>query len=456
MTPAFGTDGIRGVANTELTPELALSLGRAAARHLPGGAFLVGRDTRRSGPLLQAALAAGLASEGADVVDVGVLPTPGIAWLAASRHLPAAMISASHNPFDDNGIKLLSDAGTKLPDALERAIEDELATLAAGDAAPDDGPPPSGAAVGHIAPEPDAVDGYVDHLVSTVGGRAGPLATSGLKVVVDCANGAASAIAPVVFARLGVDATIVHASPDGLNINAACGSTHLEHLAGAVVAAGADLGVAFDGDADRVLAVDHLGRLVDGDQLLCMFALDLDERHELSDRSIVVTVMSNLGLHRALRSRGITVVETPVGDRHVADALEANGLVLGGEQSGHVVFAREATTGDGVLTALKLLELLARRHASLADLASGAMSRLPQLLRSVRVGAPDRLPEARGVWQAVDEASASLGDAGRILLRASGTEPLVRVMVEAETEQLASEIAGRLVDLVLAELGAPF
>lgn len=452
MPLRFGTDGIRGVANTELTPELALALGRAAARRMPGGTFLVGRDTRRSGRMLLGALAAGLTAEGTTVVDVGVIPTPGLAWLAAARGIPAAMISASHNPFSDNGIKLLSPAGTKLPDALERAVEEELDLLvaAAGVRAAD----PNalvGAAVGDLVEEPEAVSAYLDHLVTSVAMRPGTT----LRVVCDCANGAASAVAPAVLARVGVEAAVVAADPDGININEGCGSTHAERLGSAVTAAGADLGLCFDGDADRLIALDHLGRVVDGDHLIAMFALDLHERGQLDNDAIVVTVMSNLGLKRALTARGIKVVETPVGDRHVADALEANALVLGGEQSGHLVFRREATTGDGILTALKLLELVSRSGRRLADLAAEAMTRLPQELRNVPVAQPGRLGAAAEVWQEVSYVEAELGDSGRVLLRASGTEAAVRVMVEAPTADEAAGAVERLVAVVRRALGSP-
>lgn len=450
MAPRFGTDGIRGVANAELTPELALALGRAAARCLPGGEFLVGRDTRRSGPMLQAALAAGLASEGSRVVDVGVLPTPGLAWLAAARGVPGAMISASHNPFPDNGIKLLSPAGTKLPDELERAVEGELDRILLEQA------PggmrrrvPAGAGVGEIAADPEAVGGYVEHLVRSVDLR-GP----GLRVVCDCAHGAASLVAPRVLAELGVDTVVVAAEPDGTNINEGCGSTHAAAIAGLVVAERADLGLCFDGDADRLIALDSRGEVVDGDQLLALFAIDLHGRGLLENKAMVATVMSNLGLRRALEERGIGLVETPIGDRHVADALEANDLVLGGEQSGHIVFRREATTGDGILTALKLLELVVRAGRPLDELAASAMTRLPQELRNVRVAEPGRLGSAAAVWAEVTAVEQMLGASGRVLLRASGTEAAVRVMVEAESHEHAESAVDRLVGVVRRELGA--
>jgi len=442
----FGTDGIRGVANAELTPELALALGRAAARCLPGPEFLVGRDTRRSGPMLQGALAAGLASEGARVLDVGVVPTPGLAWLAADRGAPAAMISASHNPFPDNGIKLLSASGTKLPDATERAVEAELDALMLGEK---DAVRPAGSGVGQLVADHGAVADYEDHLVRTV-----TVGLSGLRVVCDCANGAAYEVAPRVLERLGVDAVVVAAEPDGTNINHGCGSTHASALSGLVVAQHADLGICFDGDADRLIALDHNGVVVDGDQLLALFAIDLDDLGQLVNKAMVATVMSNLGLRRGLAQRGIGLVETPIGDRHVADALEEHGLILGGEQSGHIVFRREATTGDGILTALKLLELVARRQVPLADLAAGAMTRLPQELRNVPVDQPGRLGGAAAVWAEVTAVESDLGSTGRVLLRASGTEAAVRVMVEAESHEMAAAAVERLVGVVRRELGS--
>ena len=460
MAPRFGTDGIRGVAGSELTPELALALGRAAARIVPGAPFLLGRDTRRSGTMIQSALAAGLTAEGVDVVDAGVIPTPGLAWLAADRGVPAAMVSASHNPFGDNGIKLLAAGGTKLASELEISIQDELDRLLGRDCSGEGSSPadrkPSrgkgrvltGAGLGSLKADPDALEAYAEHLVRVVadGSRFRH------KVVIDCANGAASAIAPAVLARLEIRHMVLSAEPDGVNINAGCGSTDLSALKKAVVDSKAALGVALDGDADRVLAVDHTGTLVDGDQLMAMFATDLLDRGLLTGGSIVVTVMSNLGLRQALAARGIGVVETPVGDRYVTDAIEANGLQLGGEQSGHIVFRRHGPTGDGLLTALLLLELVARMDRPLADLAAGAMSRLPQVLENVHVADPAHLVSAPAVWDEVALVEAELGDSGRVLLRPSGTEALVRVMAEAPTHEMALELVERLVSVVRREL----
>ncbi|HZU78622.1 MAG TPA: phosphoglucosamine mutase, partial [Acidimicrobiales bacterium] len=330
MDVRFGTDGIRGVANAELGVELVLALGRAAARVLPASTFVVGRDTRRSGTLLQAALSAGLASEGADVVDLGVLPTPGVAWVSAERSVPAAMVSASHNPFADNGIKLFAAGGTKLPDATEESIEEELQAILHGAGR---GPRrPTGPGVGRLWPDPDALADYRAHLVAAADGRD----LAGLHVVVDCANGAASAVAPEVLRSLGARVDVLADEPDGTNINAGVGSTHPEHVAGEVLARGASIGLALDGDADRLVAVDHTGAVATGDELLAMFAIDMASRGQLAGNTVVVTVMSNLGLRLAMADRGIAVRETPVGDRYVLEALDKDGLALGGEQSGHI------------------------------------------------------------------------------------------------------------------------
>ena len=437
MGVRFGTDGIRGVANAELGAELVMALGRAAVRALGAQCFLVGRDTRRSGPLLQAALSAGMASEGADVVDLGVLPTPGVAWLSAARGVPAAMVSASHNPFADNGVKLFAAGGLKLPDAAEEAVEAELDRILGEPANPR---PPVGHGVGRLWPEPDAVQGYLDHLVGALEGRD----LAGVRVVVDCANGAAHAVAPDVLRRLGAEVRAIADRPDGANINDGCGSTHPEGLAAEVVASGADVGLALDGDADRLVAVDHTGAAATGDELLSMFATDLAGRGRLEGNTVVVTVMSNLGLRLAMAEQGIAVRETSVGDRYVLEALDGAGLALGGEQSGHIVFRRLATTGDGVLTGVLLLDLLRRRGATLADLAGGSMRRLPQVLDNVAVPHPSESVGAAGVQAELAAVEAELGSTGRVLLRASGTEPLVRVMVEAEDESVARAAVARL------------
>ncbi|MHB8244444.1 MAG: phosphoglucosamine mutase [Acidimicrobiales bacterium] len=443
MPLSFGTDGIRGVANTELTPEVALAVGRAAARALGEGVYLVGRDTRRSGPMLQAALSAGLSSEGRDVVDVGVIPTPGIAWLAGERGVRAAMVSASHNPFSDNGIKLFDVGGAKLSLEAELAIQEVAAVMA-------DGTSMTGRAehVGTIAADADAVQEYIERLVTVADGAALPNG----EVVIDCANGSASVIAPAVFARIGIRHHVLFASPHGVNINAGCGSTHLGPLSDEVVRRGAALGIAFDGDADRMLAVDHKGDMVDGDQLIAMFAKDLHGRDRLVGQAVVVTVLSNLGLRLGLETAGVSVIETPVGDRHVADALELGGYVLGGEQSGHLIFREHSSSGDGMLTALKLLELIGRTGSKLSELAEEAMMRLPQVLLNVPVPDPRRLAGAEAVWRQAEAVQAELGESGRVLLRESGTELCVRVMVEAPTLDLADRYAGQIADVVRRDL----
>ena len=442
MLLRFGTDGIRGVANSELTPEIAFVVGRAAARHLGDAGFLVGSDTRISGPVLKGALSAGLAAEGRLVVDVGVVPTPGLAWLAARRTMPGVMVSASHNPFADNGIKLISSSGMKIPGATERAIELEIDRLVGSTVAGD--------AAGKIVDGAGAVAEYAEHLA----GAAAIPPGSRLHVVCDCGNGAASSVAPKVFGGLGLEVEFVGATPDGVNINAGCGATRPDFVGGEVVRRRADLGIAFDGDADRMIAVDHTGGVVDGDALLALFAFDLHARGMLDNDAIVVTVMSNLGLRRALAAHGIGVVETPVGDRFVAEALQRDGLVLGGEQSGHIVFRRDETTGDGILTGLKLVELVCRLGRPLAELAGEAMTRVPQTLRNVVVADPGRLDDAPAVWQEVAVVERELGDSGRVLLRRSGTESAVRVMVEADSAGAVERAVRRIVAVVERELGS--
>jgi phosphoglucosamine mutase len=442
----FGTDGVRGVANAELTPELALALGRAAARVLGGERFAIGRDSRRSGPMLEAALGAGLVSEGVDVELLGVAPTPEVAWWSVTAGAPAAVVSGSHNPFHDNGIKLFSAGGRKLADDVEERLEAELDRLLGG--APSLPSPsgavggPTGAGVGTVR-QVSAHAGYGDAVAASLAGRR----LNGLRAVVDCAHGAASVVAPDVLGGLGADVEVIHADPDGTNINAGCGSTHPEELARVVVGRGADVGVAFDGDADRVLLVDAAGGLVDGDQIIAICAIDRHDRGVLTGDTVVVTVMTNLGFRLAMDKRGIRVVETQVGDRYVLETLEARSLDLGGEQSGHVIFRDLATTGDGLLTAVQVLDVMVRSGGSLADLAAGAMTRLPQVLRNVRVGERDPALAERlaGPVAAVE---ARLGDHGRVLVRPSGTEPLVRVMVEAPTEDEAAAAADELVAAV--------
>ena len=438
---SFGTDGVRGVANSELTPELALALGRASARVLGGDAVAVGRDTRRSGPLLEAALAAGFASEGVDVRLLGVVPTPAVAHVSAHLGVTGAMISASHNPFPDNGIKLFAAGGRKLADDVEEQLEAELARLVDHPGA--DGRP-TGAGVGRISTDPgSALEEYRQHLRAAIGGRR----LDGLSVVLDCAHGAASAVAPDVLDEAGVDVTVVHAAPDGVNINDDAGSTSPDALQAAVRAHGADLGLALDGDADRLLAIDADGRVIDGDHVIAILALDRKEQGRLPGDLVVVTVMSNLGFRQGMARHGIEVVDTRVGDRYVLEKLAETGAVLGGEQSGHVIQADIATTGDGTLTALCLLDVVARTGHSLAELADSAMRSLPQVLVNVRLDQRD----ATLVERLADDVAAAeqrLGDEGRVLVRPSGTEPLIRVMVEAPTHERAQTEADTLAEAV--------
>jgi phosphoglucosamine mutase len=440
MPLRFGTDGVRGVANSELTVELVTALGRAAVRVLgTEPSFVVGRDTRLSGPMIEAALVAGICAEGADVVLAGVLPTPGIAHLARERAAAAAVISASHNPYEDNGIKLFAPGGRKIPEPLEAQIEHELANLA--ETMPEPGP--SGARVGVASEHRGALDDYLAHLVDSLDGRM----LDGVRVVLDCGNGAAFRSAPTALRALGADVHVLNAAPDGSNINEKCGSTHPEGLAEVVLASSAQVGLAFDGDGDRVIAVDEHGDLVDGDQMLAIIAVDLHDRGLLRGQAVVTTVMSNFGLQRALDPYGIELVRTPVGDRNVLDELERRDLVLGGEQSGHVINMLHATTGDGTLTGILLLDVMARRHRALSELAA-VMTRVPQVLRNVPMYAPDALNGDAVFWSRVRDVDADLGDDGRVLVRVSGTEPVVRVMVESTDVAAAGGAADRLVVLI--------
>jgi phosphoglucosamine mutase len=436
----FGTDGVRGVANLDLTPEVVLALGRAAARVLGGWEFVVGRDTRQSGPLLEAALVAGLAAEGVQVTSLGVAPTPAVAWMAASRGVAGAVISASHNSFEDNGVKLFTAEGRKLSDAVEEALETELHALLAHQ---DHGAARTGDAVGTLLDGSAEVDRWAESVLGSIDGRG----LEGLRIVVDCANGAASRVAPKALRALGATVEVLHDEPDGTNINAGCGSTHPADLRKAVVQSGADVGIAFDGDADRVLAVDAAGRLIDGDQIIGVLAVDRRDHGRLAKDTVVVTVMTNLGFRLGMAEHGVEVLEVPVGDRYVLEALADQSLSLGGEQSGHVIFADLATTGDGLLTAVQLLDAVARSGRSLGDLADAAMTRLPQVLRNVRVATKD-LDVTAALAADIAAVEAELGDHGRVLIRGSGTEPLVRVMVEAPSEPQAEQAADRLVAAV--------
>ena len=449
MGRLFGTDGVRGLANRDVTAELALDLSVAAAHVLgASGAFeghrpraVVGRDPRASGEFLSAAVSAGLASAGVDVVDVGVLPTPGVAFLTGALEVDlGVMLSASHNPMPDNGIKFFTRGGHKLPDDVEDAIEARMRE-------PWDRP--TGADVGRITDGRATGERYVDHLVQTL--PDGATSLSSLRVVVDCANGAASEVGPAALRAAGADVVVINASPDGRNINEKCGSTHPEQLQAAVVAAEAHLGVAFDGDADRCLAVDEHGVLVDGDQIMGILAVALRERGELPDDTLVTTVMSNLGLQLAMADAGIRTVQTGVGDRYVLEAMRQGGYSIGGEQSGHLILAAHATTGDGTLTALQLAARVAATGGSLAALA-GTVRRLPQVLVNVSGVDRTRADGDEGVRAAVAAAEAGLGRTGRVLLRPSGTEPVVRVMVEAAEQEQADAVAHRLADVVRERL----
>jgi phosphoglucosamine mutase len=450
MGRLFGTDGVRGLANASLTPELAMRIGTAAAQVLSRHEIehsiavtsarslaVVGRDPRASGEMLEAAVVAGLTSAGVDVITVGVLPTPAIAYLTA--HYGAClgvMISASHNPMPDNGIKIFAAGGHKLDDTIEDRIEAAMGTEPAQR--------PTGAAIGRVRRDDDAARHYLDHLAST-----GVPSLAGITLVVDCAHGAASVVGPAAYAAAGAKVIAINAEPDGLNINDECGSTHLDKVAKAVIDNGADLGIAHDGDADRCLAVDASGAAVDGDAIMAILALAMAEEGALVQRTLVATVMSNLGLHIAMREAEIEVLTTAVGDRYVLDELRSGGYSLGGEQSGHVVFPSAGTTGDGILTALQLLRRMATTGKSLGELAA-VMRTLPQVLVNVPVSDKAAVAAAPTVADAVAEAERLLGDSGRVLLRPSGTEQLVRVMVEAAELELAQRLADQLAERVAA------
>ncbi len=455
MTLRFGTDGVRGVAVTQLTPQFVALLGRAASTVLHADRWLIGRDTRESGPQLSAAFIDGVH---ADVTDLGVIPTPAVAFWSQQLGLPAAVVTASHNRWTDNGVKIFAAGGTKLTDDVETAIEAALAQHAVDRAQLDPAQleaaqfdpaqfDPAQFDAAQFDPAADAgtvfepIERYVDHLV---GGRS---SLSPLRIVIDCANGAMSDAAPSAFQRLGADYVAIHRSPNGRNINDHCGATSPASLAAAVVQHQADLGLAFDGDGDRVIAVDHLGNIVDGDRMLALAALQLRDAGELVDDTVVVTVMSNLGFHRAMARAGIQVVTTAVGDRYVLEALDAGGYSLGGEQSGHIIYRHLATTGDGLLAGVRLAHDVLARGRPLAELAGQVMTSYPQVLVNVRVA--DRHPHiADELVDEIQSAETALNGEGRVLLRPSGTEPLIRVMVEAATADLARSTADGLADLV--------
>ena len=446
MARLFGTDGVRGLANRDITVESALKLAQAAAIVLGEESrgrgqkpiAVIGRDPRISGEFLAAAIASGLASSGVDVFDAGVLPTPATAFLTADLDADfGVVISASHNPAPDNGIKFFSRGGHKLPDDIEDQIEAALKKKPLA---------PVGAEIGHVQRFADAEDRYLVHLLGTL-----PNTLKGIKVVLDCANGAASAVSPEAFKDAGAEVVVIGNDPDGHNINQGCGSTHLSALQAAVLEHKAEIGIAHDGDADRTLAVDHLGQVVDGDQIMAILALAAKQRGDLARNTLVATVMSNLGLRLAMKQAGIELIETKVGDRYVLEQIREGGYTLGGEQSGHLIFSRFATTGDGILTGLQLVAQMAATGKSLKELAS-VMSVYPQVLINVpgvdRSGVDSNLE----LQKVVTEAETELGETGRVLLRASGTEPLVRVMVEAMEAGTAQSWAERIARVVEREL----
>lgn len=444
MAKLFGTDGVRGVANSDLTPELAFRLGEAAGHFLGergSGRIVVGMDTRVSGDMLEASLVAGVCSSGASALRAGIVPTPAVAFL--TRELGAdggVVISASHNPAEYNGIKFFDRDGFKLPDEIEDEIEEFLVSER-------DWERPTGGAIGVADTVPDAAERYIAHAVSTVPGR-----LDALRVAIDCGHGAASRTSVEAFRALGADVVAVNCDWNGVDINLECGSTHLDVIAGVVQQGSFDIGISHDGDADRVLAVDEAGRVVDGDAIMAICAVDLHSRGALAGETVVATVMSNLGFEVALRDRGINVVKTRVGDRYVLDQMRASGAVFGGEQSGHVIFLEHATTGDGLVTALQLASVLSRSQAPLSELAS-VMTHYPQVLENVEVTHRELLSGSSAISEAVRMAEAELAESGRVLVRASGTEPLVRVMVEAADSSQARTIADRIATVVRAELG---
>ncbi len=439
----FGTDGIRGIANVDLTPELAFRVGRSAACLLGAGQrgrFLIGRDTRCSGEMLQAALTAAICSAGSDVGRVGILPTPAVAHLTRAQDYTAGIvISASHNPVEDNGIKFFARDGYKLPDAIEEQIEAWINR--------EDLPRPVGGAVGQAEDVPEASEMYLDYVASLA---AAPL--GGLRVLVDCAYGAACSVAPALWRQLGATVIAINDQPDGSRINVACGSTHPEVLREAVLDHGADIGFAHDGDADRVIAVDETGRIVDGDAIMGVCAMHLHAHGQLAEGRIIATVMSNLGLEIALRRAGIALDRTVVGDRYVLERMRATGANLGGEQSGHVIFLDHTTTGDGLITAVQVVNVMLETEKRLSELAA-PIGRYPQILRNVVVANREGFGRHVRIQEAIADAERTLGSRGRVLVRPSGTEPVVRVMVEAEDLTEAQALATHLAGVIEQTLG---
>ena len=440
MKKYFGTDGIRGEANIELTPELALRLGRAAVPAFGGAGcrIVVGRDTRLSGTMLEDALVAGLLAEGADVLLAGVIPTPAVAFLTEALDADTGVvISASHNQFKDNGIKFFGPGGVKLPESTERFIEEHFESAE---------PSAEGGPVGVAYRLPDAEDLYVDHILDCVN-----FDLDGFKVALDCANGAAFRVAPRAFESLGAAVESLAVEPDGRNINLDCGSTHPEHLAGLVKDWGASMGFALDGDADRCICIDEAGEVRDGDFVMSIAAKYLQERDLLHPPVVVSTVMSNLGFQKALAELGVELQMTRVGDRYVMEKMVENGAILGGEQSGHVIFGEHASTGDGLLTALMVAGIVRDTGESLSGLA-GVMKKYPQVLLNVRPRSGRRLEPGMAVWKLVETYEEQLGGSGRVLVRSSGTEPVERIMVEATSERKATEVARAIADAMLDEL----
>ncbi len=427
----FGTDGVRGRANQELTPEFALSFGRALAGVFQPKTVIIGRDTRVSGAMLSSALASGLSSSGVSVVDLGVMPTPGVAHISAKRGVAGIVISASHNPYEDNGIKVFAPGGLKLEDEIEMQIH---SLILSGNFNP------ATSEVGEIVHDATALDEYTSYLLS----HCRVSESRRLKAVIDCSNGAAVSVAPGLFSTLNLDVQFIGVTPDGRNINKECGSVYPELLIETVRERQADLGIALDGDADRMLAVDSDGNLIDGDQLMAIFALDLKERFKLVGDSVVITVMTNLGFRQAMAENGIQVIETQVGDRYVLKALEEHKLVFGGEQSGHIIFRNLATTGDGLLSAVMLVELISRKRRSLGELAAQAMSKLPQSMVSMEFEDPKRINQIPGLSELISALEVSLEGTGRILVRPSGTEAKVRVMAEATTREMADKVVAEI------------
>lgn len=446
MARLFGTDGVRGTANTQLTPELAYRLGRAAAqyfgREVQRPKIIVGRDTRLSGTMLAAALGAGICSAGGDAYLLGVICTPAVSYLTEQVGANAGVvISASHNSFEDNGIKFFANNGYKLPDA----IEDEIADIVAQDI--DYSTAPNGSSVGKIIVQEGLDELYIKHILNTA-----PCRLRGLRVVMDCANGANSKIAPTILRLLGAEVIPIFDTPNGININNGCGSTHLEALRMKVIEYGADIGVANDGDADRCLVVDEKGRELDGDQIMLIIARELMRRKKLKDRMLVVTVMSNIGLHKAFKEMGGQTCKTKVGDRYVLEEMVKHGYNLGGEQSGHIIFSEFAKTGDGILTAVQLMCTMVQNNMRLSELAK-LMTKYPQTLLNVPVKDKNGWEENRAIQEVVAKYTEELGDNGQILVRASGTEPLIRIMVEGPSQLQLEEIAGKIAAVVNAELG---